>query len=90
MWRPTKKGNIIGETEDKVLIEHPVQRDVHKLQPFLYYVWMHCDGSRTIDQLINLIIQEAKSKLNIELSSEHVNKVLHSALEQLRKAGLIE
>ena len=67
--------------EERVIYDNSNQR-VHHLNPTMSWVWSHCDGSRTIDEL-TVAMQNATG-------SDDARGLIASGLAQLAEANLLE
>ncbi len=41
--------------EDEVVLFDPQTNKIHSLNPTAFFLWEHCDGERTSDQLVTLV-----------------------------------
>ena len=57
-------------------------KKVHHLNPTMSWVWSHCDGSRTIDELI--------AALQSDTGCDDARGLITSGLKQLAEANLLE
>jgi hypothetical protein len=57
-------------------------KKVHHLNPTMTWVWDHCDGSRTIDELI--------AALQRDTGCDDARALITSGLKQLAEANLVE
>jgi hypothetical protein len=59
-------------------------KKVHRLNPTMSWVWSHCDGSRTLDDLI------AAMQMQGETGNDDARGLITSGLKQLGDANLLE
>jgi hypothetical protein len=57
-------------------------KKVHRLNPAMSWVWSHCDGSRTLDDLI--------AAMQDETGNDDARGLITSGLKQLGDANLLE
>ena len=57
-------------------------KKVHRLNPTMSWVWSHCDGSRTLDDLI--------AAMQGETGNDDARGLITSGLKQLGEANLLE
>ena len=57
-------------------------KKVHRLNPTMSWVWSHCDGSRTLDDLI--------AAMQGETGNDDARGLITSGLKQLGDANLLE
>ena len=57
-------------------------KKVHPLNPTMTWIWDHCDGSRTIDELI--------ATLHSDTGCDDARGLITSGLKQLAEANLLE
>ena len=78
-----RKGDIFSETlPEEVVLYDKVNHKVHCLNKTAAAIWESSDGTRTVDDLANVV----KEKFGTEWDSE----VVLLALEELDEAGLME
>ena len=66
---------------DRVIYDNRNNK-VHHLNPTMSWVWSHCDGSRTIDELI--------AALHSDTGCDDARGLIGSGLKQLAEANLLE
>jgi Coenzyme PQQ synthesis protein D (PqqD) len=80
--RARTKELIIREMSDEVLIYDTEREKAHCLNQTSAFVWKHCDGKRSVEQVAHLL----ERAFGTDASSE----VVWLALEQLEKQKLLE
>ena len=66
---------------ERVIYDNSNQK-VHRLNPTMSWVWSHCDGSRTLDDLI--------AAMQGETGNDDARGLITSGLKQLGDANLLE
>lgn len=78
-----RSNNIVVEEVFDELVIYDLERDrVHSLNPTAAFVWQHCDGKHTVDQIAILLQQEFPVSQAVEL--------LWATLDRLEKAHLLQ
>ena len=84
IYKPrVRQSDLISEEiqEERVIYDNR-NKKVHHLNPTMSWVWSHCDGSRTIDEL-TVAMQSATG-------SDDARGLIASGLAQLAEANLLE
>ena len=78
-----RQSDVISEEihGERVIYDNS-NKKVHHLNPTMCWVWSHCDGSRTIDELI--------AALHSDTGCEDARGLIASGLKQLAEANLLE
>jgi hypothetical protein len=77
-----KKGLIVKEVADEVLVYDLDRNKAHCLNPAAALIWEHCDGKKGIDEIATRVASATGMSADRE--------VVLLALTQLGKAGLLE
>jgi hypothetical protein len=80
--RARTKELIVREMSDEVIVYDTEKEKAHCLNQTSAFVWKHCDGKHSIEQVTRLLARE----LGTNVSSE----VVWLAIEQLEKRMLLE
>jgi len=60
-YRPVKKANILFKPlDDGAVLFEPETELVHTLNPSAAFIWVHCDGTFTVSDIIKLIKENFK------------------------------
>jgi hypothetical protein len=84
MQKPrTRQDNVIAEdVQGECVVYDGSNKKAHHLNSSLSWVWKHCDGSRTMDELAAAMKQD--------LGFDDAHDVIASGLKQLSAANLLE
>ncbi|MEM0378463.1 MAG: PqqD family protein [Thermosphaera sp.] len=82
-WKPSRQGDFLGEEDEKFYVALS-QEEVYELSPLAYYVWLLCDGERTVSQIAEHISTE------VQVDVSEVIEPLVVALEQLSSVNLVK
>jgi hypothetical protein len=77
------EGLIVEEVDDELLVYDQDHDSAHRLNRTAAIVWRHCDGTRTVDDLVAILAKE----LGDDLADEDL---VHIALDNLADRGLVE
>ena len=80
--RVRQSGLLSEEMHGERVIYDNRNKKVHHLNPTMSWVWSHCDGSRTIDELI--------AALQSDTGCDDARGLITSGLKQLAEANLLE
>lgn len=83
---PKIKSNISWQRiEDEVLImDTAYQKKAHSLNSTASFIWEHCNGSNSVDDIAKLLSENYET--NLDQSIEDVNEVIN----QLKSFDLLE
>ncbi|MCY0849159.1 PqqD family protein [Sulfuracidifex metallicus] len=93
--KPTKKGEFLEMAEDGQNFMIKLGDDkVFEVHPIAYYVWSLCDGSTSVENIVNKIEEELKKESEDEGKENEINKEqliqpVVTILNELEKASLI-
>ena len=73
---------ITREVGAEVLVYDRSSRKAHCLNPTAAFIWAHCDGQTTVDEMARL--------LSVEMKAPVVDDVVWFALTQLRNSNLLQ
>ena len=82
-----KDGLVIKKLDEEVLIYDTQRHKAHCLNHMASLVWEHCDGTRTVKDLSNLIDTSNTGK---ETDDQDIKRMIWTALDQLEKSHLLE
>jgi len=84
IYKPRVRHNdlLSEELEGQHVIYDATNQTVHGMNPTLSWVWSHCDGSRTVDDLI--------AAMQGETGLDDARSLVTSGLKQLAEANLLE
>ena len=80
--RVRQSGLLSEDMHGERVIYDNGNKKVHHLNPTMTWVWDHCDGSRTIDELI--------AALHSDTGCDDARGLITSGLKQLGEANLLE
>src|SRR5882724_6705027 len=80
-----KNGIVVRKVKDEVLIYDSEQHQAHCLNSAAAFVWEHCDGKLTVNDLAKIIQSN-----NPFLSDKEAEAVVWFALDQLEKTQLLQ
>ncbi|WP_448579383.1 PqqD family protein [Thermosphaera sp.] len=83
LWKPSRQGEFLGEEDEKFYVALS-QEEVYELSPLAYYVWLLCDGERTVEQIADHISKE------VQVEVSEVIEPLVVALDQLSNVNLVK
>lgn len=75
-------GVIAEDLGTECVVYDKSRKKAHLLNPTLSWIWRHCDGSRTVDDLARQLSQET--------GSDDAGRILIAGLKQLANAHLLE
>ena len=82
MTPPTRKeGFVVKELPDEILVYDTESHQAHCLNPTAAFVWKHCDGEKSVEQIAEL--------LHAELDVRDAEELVWWALRRLEKARLL-
>jgi hypothetical protein len=78
-----RQSNLFSEEiHGECVIYDNRNKKAHHLNPTMSWVWSHCDGSRTIDELV--------AALHSDTGCDDARSLITSGLRQLMEANLLE
>ena len=80
--RVRQSGLLSEDMHGERVIYDNGNKKVHHLNPTMTWVWEHCDGSRTIDELV--------AALHSDTGCDDARGLITSGLKQLAEANLLE
>jgi len=81
---PKKMGEVIAKSEDNENFIIKVSDDkIYEVVPVAYYIWEMCDGSHTVEQIVDEISKEAG------IPPEQLRETIALIISELEKASLI-
>ncbi|MEM0173096.1 MAG: PqqD family protein [Sulfolobaceae archaeon] len=81
---PKKIGEVIAKSEDNENFIIKVSDDkIYEVVPVAYYIWEMCDGSHTVEQIVDEISREAG------IPAEQLRETVALIISELEKASLI-
>jgi hypothetical protein len=84
MYNPrVRQSDVLSEeVNGQYVIYDNRNQTIHALNPMMTWVWRHCDGSRTLDDLI--------AAMQGETGNNDARGLITSGLKQLGEANLLE
>ncbi|WP_440059267.1 PqqD family protein [Thermogladius sp. 4427co] len=81
--KPVRQGTYLGEEGEKFYVALS-DEEVYELSPLAYYVWLLCDGQRSIEELARSMSED------IDVSLDELIGPLVSVIESLHDAKLVK
>lgn len=82
--KPTRNAGYRMETVDEdVMLFHPGKTQIHYLNPTAALIWQLCDGQRTTDELIRLLVESYPD------ASAEIPADVHDTLQDLINKGCL-
>ncbi|MEM0037688.1 MAG: PqqD family protein [Zestosphaera sp.] len=85
---PLKQGVELGVEGDNYIVGINEEK-VYSLSLSAFYVWQLCDGSKSVNDLVNHVLEDLKSSPQ-EITEDELKEVLVLILSQLSDAELIK
>ncbi len=87
--KPKRLGSSISMEGENFVVALDEER-AYSLTPGAYYVWIKCDGMRTVEDLINNISKELSENPETAMTPDELKEPVTEIIHQLMNAGLIE
>jgi len=86
--RPLKQGSSLSMEGENYIVALDRER-VFSLTPGAYYVWMKCNGEKTVEDLINDMSKELSENPGTAMSIDELKTPVTVIINQLIDAGLL-
>jgi hypothetical protein len=86
--KPKRLGSSVSMDGDNFVVAIDEQK-AYSLTPGAYYVWVKCDGEKTVEELINNISKELSENPETAMTPDELKEPVTEILHQLADAGLI-
>ena len=82
--RPRRRTDIISRNiEGETVILHREAGVLHKLNPTAGYIWTYCDGTQSIDEIVDRLVAE------YDIDSATCRKDVSDVVSQFRRLDLL-
>ena len=86
--KPLRQGSSVSMEGENYIVALDKDK-VFSLTPGAYYVWVKCNGEKTVEELVNDISKELGENPETAMSIEELKAPVTEIIHQLMDAGLL-